>query len=179
MKKGICCVFILALCAHQISAQNLAVAFKPALRQGLRYSYVEDYKIRVFQYSAELSIGAAFLIDSLTITPQLAFLFVPPPAADRNAPFTFRGDWGGGIGVQIAYGLFPWLDLGLEAGFDLRLFWNTPVLFTSPRLGVFALIHLKNYGESFGLALEPFFLYHFRKDSTLSLQGGMGLVFYL
>lgn len=162
-----------------LAAQDLAVQFNPSIRQGLRYTYVEIYRIDVLQYTAELSAGVNFLIGPVIISPQISFLLAPPPAVDPTIFFSFRGDWGAGVNLRAAYVFSPGFTLGLEAGADFRFFWNTTVFFAHPRAGLFLLFPFRYYDNAPGLALETFVLANFRTDSELSLMGGLGLVVYL
>lgn len=94
-----------------LAAQDLSVQFNPSIRQGLRYTYVEIYRIDVLQYTAELSAGVNFLIGPVIISPQISFLLVPPPAVDPTI-FSVSGETGAPVLTCVQHMFFlrgsPW-----------------------------------------------------------------------
>ncbi len=170
-------MFLLLTCA--VSAQAVDVYVQPTLTQGLRYSYAEEYRLHVLHYSASLSVGAAFVIDSFIISPQARFSLAPPPAADEELLLGFRGDVGMGIGLYGAYIVSPRLTLGAEAALDFQFFWHTWVLFASPTLGVFAQFPLRYYDQNPGIAMRLFTNLHFRRDTDFTIQAGAAVTLYL
>lgn len=165
-----------------------------ALYQGVYYSHIPDYELKVFQYAARIQGELGFFIPraNLLISSTMGFDLVPPPASGDY--FSFRGIWGGTSALSLEYlsparqtasggPLNPGMDrfsTGIYGGFDYYRYWNTHVLFITPEFGIFGSIPAFSSGTEnrriVGL-IRPQLYIQLRRDTGLSIGGSAALVF--